>query len=551
MNKGTGIGFDVLFSNASMGIIVINEEGKIVLANPFLLKKFSYEESELLGQPIEMLIPPRFRHRHQHHVQEYNKHPRNRDMGEGLDLYGIRKDGSEFSLEISLGHYQSDAGKYVIGFVTDVSDKKIAEKALQKLNEELEEKIEERTETLTSTVKRLALLNKETEAKDKELRRINTFLNSIWEHAEAIIFVTDTNGIIKLFNPTAERFLGFESAELVDMETPLIFLEQHQIVSPKKLAANDAFMALTANTDLGLPNEHEYIFTKKDGTQFPVSLTLNAMRHDQHEIDGYLGIAIDISERKKAEHDLLQALEREKELSELKSRFVSMASHEFRTPLSTVLSSAYLISKYAEKEDHPKRDKHVQRIVSSVNMLTDILNDFLSVGKIEEGKIQVRFTNFDFPDHIRNIIQEINGLFRTGQHIEYSHEGSPTVTLDLGLMKHIVMNLLSNAVKFSPENGCIEMFSKQEDDFMTLVVKDSGLGISEEDQQHLFERFYRGSNVLNIQGTGLGLHIVSKYAELMHGTISCHSVLNEGTTFTVTFDLNQHNTPRNAKDFAY
>jgi PAS domain S-box-containing protein len=557
MNKGTGIGFDVLFSNASMGIIVINEPGKIVLANPFLLKQFQYEEAELLGEPIEKLIPSRFQHKHQHHVQEYNKHPRSRTMGEGMHLFAIRKDGSEFSVEVSLGYYQSDAGKYVIGFVSDVSEKKKAEKDLRLLNEELEQKIDERTMTLTATVKRLAQLNKETEAKDKELRRINTFLNSIWEHAEAIIFVTDTNGIIKMFNPTAERQLGYSASEIVDLQTPLIFLPEQQILPKKQKPGKDgtapakAFKALTSQTDLGLPNEHEYIYTRKDGSQFPVSLTLNAMRHDPKEIDGYLGIAIDISERKKAEHELLLALEREKELGELKSRFVSMASHEFRTPLSTVLSSAYLISKYSEKEDHGKREKHVQRIVSSVNMLTDILNDFLSVGKIEEGKIQVRFSNFDFPVHIGNIIQEINGLFKKGQHINYHHEGNEMVTLDQGLLKHIVMNLLSNAVKFSPENACIEISSKQEKQSLKLTIKDNGLGISEEDQQHLFERFYRGSNVTHIQGTGLGLHIVSKYAELMNGAIFCRSKLNEGTTFTITFDLNQHKSANHAKDFAY
>src|ERR1700748_3854163 len=121
MNKGTGIGFDVLFNNASMGIIVINELGCIVLANPFLLKQFQYEEAELLGQPIEKLIPSRFEHKHRRHVQEYNKRPRNRTMGEGMDLFAIKKDGTEFAVEVSLGQYQSDAGKYVIGFLTDVS----------------------------------------------------------------------------------------------------------------------------------------------------------------------------------------------------------------------------------------------------------------------------------------------------------------------------------------------------------------------------------------------------------------------------------------------
>lgn len=546
MNKGTGIGFDALFSNASMGIIVIDEHGNIVLTNPFLLKQFGYQEKELVGKPIETLIPGRFHHKHKHHVHQYNLHPKNRPMGQGMDLFAIRKDGTEFPVEVSLGHYESESGNFVIGFLSDVSKRKDAEKALQQLNEVLEQKINERTEDLTSTVKKLAQLIEATEVKDKELLRINSFLNNIWDHAEALIYVTDKKGIIKMFNPTAEQYLGYQSSEIIDLNTPLIFLEEQEIMDQRELLSEQlkmpietAFQVLTAKTDLGLPNERALTYIRKDGSSFPVSLTLNAMRHDNGEIDGYLGIAIDISERKKAEADLMLALEKEKELSELKSRFVSMASHEFRTPLSTVLSSAYLISKYTEKEDHPKRDKHVQRIVSSVNMLTDILNDFLSVGRIEEGKIQVRYTIFDFPQHIRNIIQEINGLFKKGQQIIYEHEGESEVMLDQSLLKHIIMNLLSNAVKFSEENSKIEILSKSYGRTLALTIKDNGIGISEEDQQHLFERFFRGENVTNIQGTGLGLHIVSKYAELMNGNIICMSKINEGTTFIVTFNLEQ------------
>ncbi|KAA5536186.1 PAS domain S-box protein [Taibaiella lutea] len=404
MNKGTGIGFDALFSNGAMGIIVIDDKADIVLANPFLLAQFNYTEAELIGQPLSMLIPQRFHDAHENHLQQYNQLPKSRPMGLGMDLFARRNDGSEFEVEISLGHYQTDAGKYVIGFLSDISLRKEVERALKLLNEELEQKIEERTQTLTSTVTRLAQLNEETQAKDR---------------------------------------------------------------------------------------------------------------------------------------DLMLALEKEKELGELKSRFVSMASHEFRTPLSTVLSSAYLISKYTETEDNFKREKHIERIVSSVNMLTDILNDFLSVGKIEEGKIQVRYATFDLPEYIESIIQEVTGLFKKEQQIKYRHNGPAVTILDQSLLKHIIMNLLSNAVKFSADNALININSERNDEILTLTIKDDGLGISKDDQQHLFERFFRGANVVNIQGTGLGLHIVAKYAELMNGNISCKSAINEGTTFILTFNLNQ------------
>ena len=169
-----------------------------------------------------------------------------------------------------------------------------------------------------------------------------------------------------------------------------------------------------------------------------------------------------------------------------------MASHEFRTPLSTVLSSAYLIEKYTTTDDQPKRDKHLQRIVSSVNMLTDILNDFLSVGKIEEGKIQVRPTQFNIREVIIAIIEEIKNNLKKKQEISYSHEGNPDVVWMPSLLKHIIMNLITNASKFSPETSPIEVKTKCHNHHITLTVKDHGIGISKEDQKHLMERFFRG-----------------------------------------------------------
>ena len=254
------------------------------------------------------------------------------------------------------------------------------------------------------------------------------------------------------------------------------------------------------------------------------------------EITGYMWIAIDISERKKAEENLYESLKKEKELGELKSRFVSMASHEFRTPISTILSSAYLIEKYITTEDQPKREKHLQRIFSSVNMLTNILNEFLSLGKIEEGKILVRLSHVNIQDLMISIAREMKSNLKKHQKIRCFHEGNPFVYLDTSLLKHIIMNLISNASKFSFEKSWIEIKTSTNEQQIYISVKDSGMGIAAEDQKHLMERFFRGANAGNIQGTGLGLHIVSKYTELMNGTIECKSELEKGTEFKLVFD---------------
>jgi len=393
--------FQTLFDHASIGIIVVNSSAEIITINKFALQQFGYSEGDdVLGKKIELFIPSRFRHRHEQHRDGYMHDPKSRPMGIGLDLYGVKKDGSEFPVEISLGNYHVDDNKFVVAFVNDITLRKQAEQALVNLNEELEKKVEDRTVTLRDTVEKLNEQMQETEEKDREL---------------------------------------------------------------------------------------------------------------------------------------MAALSKEKELGELKSRFVSVASHEFRTPLSTVLSSVYLLQKYTNTDEQPKREKHIQRIISSVNLLTDILNDFLNVGKIEEGKIQARFSVFDIEKNTTETIAEMQNVCKKGQQIAYRHTGDAQVELDPGMFKHISLNLLSNAIKFSPENSVIELSTKVSENEIEFRIKDSGIGISKDDQEHLFERFFRAANAINIQGTGLGLHIVSKYAELMNGHITCKSEIDNGTEFTVTF----------------
>jgi PAS domain S-box len=402
--------FEALFQNASLGILVINKTGDIVLVNNFLLGLFGYDNSnELIGKKVEVLIPARFHHHHVKDRDRYSHKPERRPMGVGRDLFGTKKDGKEFPVEISLSSYNTEEGFFVIGFVSDITRRKEIEQAvfdqqkelaeinktIEKLNQELENKVVVRTEQLQSTLEEL----------------------------------------------------------------------------------------------------------------------------------------------EKSKDELTKALSVEKELSDLKSRFVSMASHEFRTPLSTILSSTSLLAKYSLTEEQEKRDKHIHRIKSAVNNLTDILNDFLSIDKIEEGKISAKNTLFDIKEMISILCNEMNGILKPGQQLIYKHKGNSETYLDSSLLKNILINLISNAIKFSRENSAIHIESEVWENNVELKVKDAGIGMSQEDQKHLFERFFRGTNVTHIQGTGLGLHIVGKYIELMNGDIKINSKLEEGTEIIITFHV--------------
>jgi PAS domain S-box-containing protein len=516
------------------------------MANKCVEQQFGYVSDELTGKKVECLIPSRYAHRHVQHREKFSADPHSRPMGLGMELAGVKKDGSEFPVEVSLGHYKIDGQSFALAFINDITQRKETEQAIIQLNAHLEEKVKEGSQSLAITVAQLGSQIKETERKDAELQRVNIFLNNIWNHAGAIIFVCDTDGLLQFFNPSAEKWLGYKSDEVINKISIASFhLESElqkkamELSALTKTEVKADFEVFTTASKLNLGNNQEWHYRRKDGSTFYVSLNVTPLKDSYNTISSYLGIAIDVSDKKKAEIEILAALEKEKELNELKSRFVSMASHEFRTPLSAVLSSAYLLSKYEKEEEQPNREKHIQRIVSSVTSLTEILNDFLSVGKIEEGNIVAKNTEYDVQLQMNEIMQGVQHLLKKGQHIDYKHQGNDSmVHLDSSMMRHIVSNLLSNAIKFSVEDSVVALTTERVAGKLILSVKDNGIGIPEEDLQHLYRRFFRSSNVTNIQGTGLGLHIVSKYTELMNGEIACVSRLGEGTKFTITFSQN-------------
>ncbi len=260
-------------------------------------------------------------------------------------------------------------------------------------------------------------------------------------------------------------------------------------------------------------------------------------------IDEILLVEQNITAQKRAEQDVRTSLEKEKHLNELTSLIVSMASHEFRTPLGTIISSTELIEKYIRNTNEvdlirEKSNKHLLRIKSSVDHLVEILNSFISLEKLEQGKIEVKPTLFNIVLFSEDLIDELNSSLKKEQKVIYKHIGNNTgVFLDQQMMKNVVVNLLSNASKYSPENSQIDYTTTLNGSGLEINVTDHGMGIPDSDQAHLFENFFRAKNAINVRGTGLGLNIVKRYTDLMKGSINFISKEGEGTTFIIQIPL--------------
>lgn len=396
--------FEALFQYATGGILLVNQHGLIVMANPAANQLFGYEANELLGNLVEVLIPTRMGQRHREHREQFHQNPRPRSMGLWMDLKGLKKDGSEFPVEVSLSPFKNLEGSFVVAFVVDNTYRKNYENSI------LEQK--------------------------QELASLTEALKDLNEGLE---------------NKVAERTTELEQAK----------------------------------------------------------------------------------------NELAAALDKERELGELKSRFVSIASHEFRTPLTAVLSSAGLAAQYADRQDFENVKKHAERIKNTANGLNTILTEFLSLGRLEEGRVAVLLEEAHLPDCVAEVHEGLKNLFKPQQTFQHRHEGNATARLDGNLLKNILINLISNAIKYSPEGAPIIVETFVGEKKTRLSVRDRGMGIPEAEQKHLFGRFFRASNAANTtQGTGLGLYIVQRYAEMMGGTVGFESVVEKGSVFWVEFDQN-------------
>lgn len=352
--------------------------------------------------------------------------------------------------------------------------------------------------------------------------RFSTLINGTKDLA---IFMIDKDGMILNWYEGAHKIKGYRTEEVIGKHISLFY-------PPEAVANGEPEHNLQLAAVQG-SLETQGWRVRKDGSMFWADVLITAIYDENGKLKGFTKVTRDFTLHKRAEEKSHLAFQKEKELNEIKSNFVSMASHEFRTPLSTILSSVSLMEFYKTTETQDKRDKHIHRIKSAVDEMVATLEEFLSLEKIEEGKVSVKNETFNIRQLAENIRSKFNAELKNNQTIEYLHTGAEHVCLDEGFLNHILSNLLSNAIKYSPENSSILFDTRVENTTIVLRVKDNGIGISPEDQKHLFERFFRASNTGNIKGTGLGLHIVKRYVELLGGAINVKSTLNEGTEFTV------------------
>lgn len=383
--KRDSIIFRILSEAISEGIIVVNKSQEIVATNNAANTLFGYEKGELIGRSLDTLIPVKYHHVHTHHVEAFLENSGKRKMGHGRDLYGLRKDGSQFPVEAGLNPFNIYDSTYVMALVIDISIRKKAEQEIIDLNADLEKKVEERT------------------------------------------------------------------------------------------------------------------------------------------------------------HQLKEALRKEKYLNELKTKFLSLVSHEFKTPLGGILTSSILIGKYPNTEQQEKRDKHIKTIQNKVKFLNNIINDFLSIERLESGNVNYKFTTFPLSKIINEVVYYANMLLKDGQKINYPENiDSIFLEFDEKILHLIITNLINNAIKYSSDNSTIDIEVLLDDKVLTIHIKDEGIGIPEQEQKHIFNRYFRAENALINQGTGIGLNIVKSHLENLGGTINFISEENVGSTFSIRVPISSN-----------
>lgn len=610
--------FSILSEGVSEGIIVVNKDQIVVASNSSSEQMFGYTKDELVGKPLDVLIPKRYHHRHVKHVEGFITKNEKRQMGHDRELFGVRKNGDEFPLEAGLNPFDLQGATYVMALIIDITKRKAIEKdlkmkgaALQSasngiiISDALQEEnpiiySNESFEILTGFSdheilgKNFLFLKVHTEDLEIILNVQKTLKSG--EGSQAIIrnykkdgtlfyndlYITpikDSNGIITNYiaiqNDVTERVKSQQEKEhwakifdesqneiyLFDKDTLYFInanqgaqknigytLEELRKITPVDIKPNyneEEFKKVIAP----LTNKEkdkikfETVHQRKNGTHYPVEVHLQLSRFGDKAI--FLAIILDITERKnyteKLEKtvkertlQLTEALAKEKELNELKTRFLSLVSHEFKTPLSSILTSITLLAKYTQTEQQEKRDKHVTTIKNKVRYLDTILTDFLSVERLDSGKVNYKLEEFPLSKLVDEVVYNSNMLLKNGQHITYPKNiDSVFINFDEKTLELALSNLVHNAIKYSPEDSIIDIIVDDKTNEIIISIIDHGIGIPEKEQKHIFNRYFRAENALLTQGTGIGLNIAKQHLENIGAFLEFYSKENVGTTFSI------------------
>ncbi|NKI25753.1 PAS domain S-box protein [Arenibacter sp. 6A1] len=490
--------FNLLSEGISEGIIVVNQSQVIVATNSSAEEMFGYEKDSLLGQPLNLLIPMKYRHAHGGHFNHFMDKSAKRQMGHGRDLYGIRKNGEEFPVEAGLNPFEIYGETYVMALVIDITERKRKETELSHWAKIFEDSLSE----------------------------IYIF------DVESYKFINVNKGAQKNMGYTLEEFKALTP---LDIKPELNEEEFGKLLNP-----------LLKREELKIKFETSHL--RKDGSLYPVEVHLQLSNMGDRE--AFVAMVLDVTESKnyterlektveKRTEQLTIALAKEKELNELKTRFLSLVSHEFKTPLSSILTSVTLLSKYTQTEQQQKRDKHVNTIKNKVRQLDTILSDFLSVERLESGKVNYKIEMFPLSKLVNEVVYDANMLLKPGQKIVYPENiDNIILNFDEKTLELVLSNLVHNAIKYSPENSIITMEVTQEKEGIVLQIIDAGIGIPAKEQKYIFNRYFRAENALVNQGTGIGLNIAKQHLENLGASLYFFSEENKGSTFTVRIPVN-------------
>lgn len=377
---------------------------------------------------------------------------------------------------------------------------------------------------------------KEAEAKliesERLVRENEARVRALYESLSAAVVVQDESGFIQI-NSASLQLFGTERADQIMGRHPTDFS------APRQPDGEDSAVAARRHMERARVNgveRFEWLARKLDGTDLPVEVTLTALELQGRPV--LQAVIIDLTERKRVEAELQNALAQERELSHLKSEFVSLVSHEFRTPLENILSSADNLARYHDRLATEKRAQLLQSIHKSVRRMARMMEEVLVLGRLETDRVTFQPAPLELAAFCRRVCDEIESATSQRCEIHLHLDGTPEMAnADESLLRHIFTNLLSNAVKYSPPGQHIEFRVRQDGGNAICRVADRGCGIPEADQKRLFQAFHRGGNVRQIPGTGLGLLIVERCVALHGGEIQFQSAEGQGTTFTVTLPL--------------